>query len=124
MFRYRIPMSASSPIIPKPWRERRFTLPSLPGGTNSQALILKSLLTKLPCTSGSTIKWQITDGKEVSLDCEERCIHELSSLGLVVRDADDRWIPSRVASKWLESDDSYFLAGYLHANVKFFGELL
>ena len=111
-------------ISPKPWLDRRFTICSLPGGTESQAFMLRGLLSKLPCAAGSTISWKNSSGKEISAGSEDRCIHELAALGLVLRNPKGQWIPSPIAGRWLSEEDPFLLASHLHANVKFFGELL
>src|SRR6185312_11165353 len=49
---------------------------------------------------------------------------QLSASALVERGPDDSWRATKGAEEWLANKDNFFLAGYLHANIKFFGEVL
>jgi hypothetical protein len=110
--------------LPKPWRDRSNTVGYITGGTEAQLAVLRQVLAQLPCNSKSVLTWQKPDGKEASAVCEQLCNHQLSSGGLAERAPSGDWVPSKSALEWLRNDDPVFLAMHLHANVKFFGELL
>ncbi|MEU5421480.1 hypothetical protein ACH4UT_03080 [Streptomyces sp. NPDC020799] len=82
------------------------------------------MLVQLPCDGNEPLEWQSPEGKSVSIRCEDLCRRVLSAPGLAGRSGEAQWQPSDFAQQWLENRDNSFLAAHLHANVKFFGELL
>ena len=117
-------MATEDLVVPKAWRDRSNTIGYITGGTEAQVSGLRQVLAQLPCNGKTTLVWETPNGKEVSANCEELCVHQLSMARLAERAPNGDWAPSRAAMEWFENDDPEFLASHLHANVKFFGELL
>ena len=111
-------------VAPKPWQERANTLGYINGGTNGQAFALRQVLLQMPCNGDEVLHWKTLDGKEASAVCETLCKSQLSSAKFVERTPSGEWAPTKAMAIWLQNDDSSFLARHIHANVKFFGEML
>ncbi|GAJ84536.1 hypothetical protein NBRGN_075_00390 [Nocardia brasiliensis NBRC 14402] len=73
--------------------------------------------------SGHEIRIKMASGKEVSVPVDDICGKQLSR-GALVRREKDMWITTDAAKNWLDTGRNSDLADHLHANVKFFGELL
>ncbi|MEU6728184.1 restriction endonuclease [Nonomuraea wenchangensis] len=112
------------PVPAKQWRDRANSLGYIQGGTEAQVDLLQQVLVQLPCDSTEELKWLTPEGKHISVRCEDLCRRVLSAPGLVERSNEGQWQPSAYAQQWLENKDNSFLAAHLHAQVKFFGELL
>lgn len=117
-------MTTYEPTRPKSWRDRANTIGYINGGTEGQAAMLREALKGLPCSRKSVLTWANAAGKQISAVCEDLCKNQLSPCGIVERSGTDQWRVSKEVKDWLANDDPFYLAGYLHANVKFFGELL
>ncbi|MFF5188187.1 restriction endonuclease [Streptomyces sp. NPDC000345] len=117
-------MHNRQPVPARPWRDRSNSLGYIQGGTEAQADLLRQVLAQLPCEGAESLEWRTPEGKHVSARCEDLCRRVLSAPGLAERTDEARWQPSAYAAQWLESKDDSFLAAHLHAQVKFFGELL
>ncbi|MFJ6552802.1 hypothetical protein ACIQNT_11155 [Streptomyces luteogriseus] len=111
-----------SPV--KPWRDRSNTIGYITGGMEAQVDLLQQVLAQLPADSRAMLHLNAPGGKTVSVECGDLCGTQLSAAGLVERSGSSTWVPSEYAQQWLRTQDSFFLAAKLHANVKFFGELL
>lgn len=66
----------------------------------------------------------MADGRAVEKSVEDICGGQLSSCGVVKQNDSGQWIVSDAAAAWLRNDARIELAIHIHANVKFFGELL
>ncbi|MET9136330.1 restriction endonuclease [Streptomyces parvulus] len=117
-------MHSHQAVPAKPWRDRSNSLGYIQGGTAAQAALLQQVLVQLPCDGKDALEWETSEGKHVSTRCEDLCRRVLSAPGLAERSGEAQWQPSTYAQQWLENRDNSFLAAHLHANVKFFGELL
>ncbi|MEI5098306.1 hypothetical protein RB200_06125 [Streptomyces sp. PmtG] len=117
-------VSESSIPAAKPWRERSNTLAHFPGGAQGQKEMLRQVLGQLPSPGEAMLTLTPSEGEALTGSCEDLCRRVLSAPGLAVRAEDGSWHPSSYAREWLENKDDLFLAAHLHANVKFFGELL
>lgn len=115
---------ADAYVAPKPWRDRANTIGYISGGTEAQVFVLRQVLSKLPADGKAILTWTKPNGTEASAVCEELCSHQLSASGLAERTFEGQWTPTNAAITWLANDNPAFLAAHLHANVKFFGELL
>lgn len=119
-------MSASSGTAyptPKPWTDRVTTIPSLPGGIDAQANVLRAVLERLPADRSSVLSVG-ANGTAVEVRVDDLMTRQLSRSGLVQRDPEDNWTTSPYGQVWLESGDPAFLLAVFHAHVKFVGELL
>src|ERR1700743_3572136 len=108
----------------KSWQERANTLGYINGGTDGQTFALRQVLRQMPCSKGSVLHWKTLEGEDVSSPCEKLCTSQLSSANFVERVSTDEWAPTEELREWLQNDNSIFLARHIHANVKFFGEML
>lgn len=116
--------SMTDSIKLKPWRERANTIGYINGGTISQAEMLRQILKQLPCNGKTELTWVNRDAKKFTEVCDTLCRDQLSACGLVSRASSGSWSASKFAEEWLDNNDPEFLAQHLHANVKYFGELL
>jgi hypothetical protein len=114
----------SPPIAQRAWRDRVNPMAILPGKTTRQADALRHALAQLPVGTSGTVTLFTAVGDERSYSAEEIFTQQLSGNRLVVRDANSRWTAPDEVLFWQAVGDNDYLARYLHANVKFFGELL
>ena len=110
---------------PKAWEDRAGTCGILRGGLEQQVQILEKFLGQLPAPKEATLVVVSQVGEEIELPCNESCMRQLSPLGLVARTDDGGWTTSEAAARWLlQPSDLEYLAGVIHANIRFFGEIL
>lgn len=108
----------------RPWADRSNTIGFVPGKKQNRKQALRDILGQLPLASGREITVMMADGKTVTTPVDELCGSQLSRGALARREASGQWVATEAAKKWLRDSDDDALANHLHANVKFFGELL
>ncbi|NMH74959.1 hypothetical protein HF078_17925 [Bacillus sp. RO2] len=103
------------------WESKVLAMPNIPRGKGYPTTLRAILIAlKEQKPSESIIKIEGSNRKE-SLD--EMCIR-LRPLNIVSGSSKTDWVISNEALKWLEVEDSSFLAAILSAKVKFFSEIL
>lgn len=113
-----------NPVPVKKWQDRANTIGYISGGLAIQAALLRQVLERLPAKNKDIIYLTSQKGEEVAVECENLCVHQLSTTELVERDGHGGWRASVASQQWLQNADGFFLAAHIHARVKFFGELL
>lgn len=116
--------SESPNIVLKPWRERSNTAGLLPGKGNEQLQALRTAAMQLPLPVNGSVNLLSAKGSQRSYSCEAIFLQQLSRNALVLRTENSEWIATDALNYWLRTEDDLHLAKYLHANIKFFGELL
>lgn len=111
-------------IILKSWRDRANTVAYLPGKSGRQVEALRRVVSQLPLPASGEIELPSRDGTIKMYPCEDICRRQLSVSSLVVRNSQKMWCAPEHVLHWSRTNDDGFLAKYLHANVKLFGELL
>ncbi|MBQ7874052.1 MAG: restriction endonuclease [Oscillospiraceae bacterium] len=107
----------------KDWSEKIHSTPSIPGGKNVVVSNLKKLLLAVQNNAPLDQVPQLEESNSKST-LNQLCIHQLSPMNFVERSSDGKWLLTKCAKKWIESEDELYLAAYFCANVKFFAEIL
>ncbi|MFI8866080.1 restriction endonuclease [Streptomyces sp. NBC_01693] len=107
----------------RPWSNRSFSMPAVPGGNSGQIKVLRCLLYSLRSGVHVDEPLQIADGGGATVTFSSMG-QRLQPAGLVTRTGKNSWLLTRQAEAWLDSEDDGYLLSILHANVRFVGELL
>lgn len=107
----------------KDWNDKVHSTPSIPGGKN---VIVSNLKELLLAVQNNTPLDQVPELEESNSKStlNHLCVHQLSAMRFVERACDGKWVLTKEAKLWIESDDNLYLAAYFCANVKFFAEIL
>ena len=118
---YTVPISDYPSV--KGWNEKIFSTPSIPGGKN---VIVSNLRKLLLAVHNNAPLDQVPELEESNSNntLNRLCVHQLSPMRFVERSNDGKWVVTKSAKIWLESEDELYLAAYFCANVKFFAEIL
>jgi len=109
--------------VPLPWMAKTGGAPWLDGGIEEQVVRLRTLLEKIDEVDGyleRAIDWPDA-GSSVSLSKPAR---KLAGSGILDKPNRDQVAITEAAKQWLDQGDVLLLVGLLHANVRFFGEIL
>ena len=107
----------------KDWNDKINSTPSIPGGKNVIVSNLKELLLAIQNNSPLDQVPQLEESNSKST-LNQLCIHQLSAINFVERASEGKWVLTKEATLWLDSEDILYLAAYFCANVKFFAEIL
>lgn len=107
----------------KDWNDKINSTPSIPGGKNVIVSNLKELLLAIQNNSPLDQVPQLEESNSKST-LNQLCIHQLSAMNFVERASEGKWVLTKEATLWLDSEDILYLAAYFCANVKFFAEIL
>lgn len=107
----------------KDWNDKINSTPSIPGGKNVIVSNLKELLLSIQNNSPLDQVPQLEESNSKST-LNQLCIHQLSAMNFVERASEGKWVLTKEATLWLDSEDILYLAAYFCANVKFFAEIL
>lgn len=107
----------------KDWNDKINSTPSIPGGKNVLVSNLKELLLAIQNNSPLDQVPQLEESNSKST-LNQLCIHQLSAMNFVERASEGKWVLTKEATLWLDSEDILYLAAYFCANVKFFAEIL
>ncbi|MDL5160592.1 hypothetical protein [Actinomycetospora termitidis] len=108
----------------RPWAERSNTISIIPGKKGERRESLLDIAKQLPRQAGELIRVRRASGPDQEVPIEKITQDQLSRGGLTRRDTNGMWTLSEVVQSWLDDPASDDLAEHLHANTKFFGELL
>lgn len=108
----------------KPWAERSNTISIIPGKKDERRESLAEIAAQLPRHPGEYIRVRRASGPPQDVPVEKVTQDQLSRGGLSRREGNGPWILADVVVHWLDDPSDDRLAEHLHANVKFFGELL
>ncbi|MCK9899096.1 restriction endonuclease [Frankia sp. Cpl3] len=111
-------------ITVKKWRDRSNAFAYIPGKSNLQIEALRSIVGQLPKRPTEYFDLISGDGSAKRYPCDDICARQLNASSLVYRDEKGCWRPSDPTAYWYRTADDLYLARYIHANVKLFGELL
>lgn len=104
------------------WDTKVFSMPKIPRSSNGYQESLKVILTALKENKPYNKSIEIEGSKRK--DTLERLFVFLRPTGIVKKESNGQWKMSDDISKWLDSDDSLYLAAILNANIRFFSEIL
>lgn len=107
----------------RPWSNRSFSMPAVPGGNLGQIKVLRCLLSSLRSGVHVDEPLQIPDGGGSTVTFSSMG-QRLQPAGLVARTGKNSWLLTRQAEAWLDSEDDGYLISILHSNIRFVGELL
>ncbi|CAM5456721.1 hypothetical protein SAVIM338S_02890 [Streptomyces avidinii] len=115
--------SAQVLLPARPWSNRAFSMPALPGGTDAQIEVLRVLLVAL--RDGVSVEEAIALPGGVGGETTLAVVGQrLQPAGLVTRMGRSSWVLTPHAEEWLSCGDDAYLVAILHANIRFVGELL
>ncbi len=107
----------------KDWSHKVHSTPSIPGGKNVIVSNLKELLLAVQNNDPLDQVPQLEESNSKST-LNHLCVHQLSAMSFVERASNGKWVLTKAAKLWLDSEDNLYLAAYFCANVKFFAEIL
>ncbi|WP_143568780.1 restriction endonuclease [Streptomyces amritsarensis] len=107
----------------RPWSNRAFSMPALPGGTDAQIEVLRVLLAAL--RDGLPVEEPIALPGDAGGHTTLALVGQrLQPAGLVTRMGRSSWALTMHSEEWLNSGDDAYLIAILHANIRFVGELV
>lgn len=110
-------------ITQRAWRDRSNSLAYLPGKSADQVNTLREVVAQLPVPAHGTVSLSSAAGAKVELPADAIFAAQLSGSGLAYR-GESGWTAPIEVMHWATSGDDDYLTHYIHANVKFFGEML
>lgn len=110
----------NSPVI-RSWETKVSAMLNIPRGENGFHESLFTILTLLKSETPMLQKISIS-GSQSEVTLEEVCV-KLRPSG-IVRKSKSGWELSSEAEEWLKSNDNFYLAAILNANIRYFSEIL
>ncbi len=110
-------------IYPKnlSWDEKVFSMPNIPRGNAGLTVVLREVLARV-ANGDSPAQILRFEGSNSNTTLNELCIR-LRPMKFVVK-SENGWILTAESKVYLETNDNFYLAAMLCANVKFLGEIL
>ncbi|WP_456276501.1 hypothetical protein [Bacillus sp. AK128] len=104
------------------WDTKVFSMPKIPRSSKGYPEALKVILCALKENKAYTKPIEIEGSNRK--DTLDRLFVFLRPTGIVKKRLNGEWEMSEEISKWLETEDNFYLAAILNANIRFFSEIL